>query len=336
MADIKNLTGIEKAANLLIILGKESAAKIMKYFTQDEIRSITYEIVNNRTLDDAMRLEMLKEFYQVCLAQQYFAVGGIDYAREVLSEVMGSQRSMELISDLIKISRSRPFDFVKDVDPLEMYNFIQHEGDQTIAFILSYLRPSQAATVLSMLPHERQASIAIKIAMLDRISPDIIDEIEKVMEKKFTTATSTSFTKTEGVDVLVNILNSVDRGTEKQIFDILGRQDAKLVDEVKARMFVFEDIISLGDKEIQRFLSEVDTGELAIALKVATNELKDLILKNMSKRAGDIVREEMDLMGAVRLSEVEKAQQSIVNIIRKLDEQGEIIIKRSDGDEIIE
>ena len=187
-----------------------------------------------------------------------------------------------------------------------------------------------------MLPQERQAAIAVKIAMIDKIPPDIIDDIEKVMERKFMSSASASFTKTEGVDVLVDILNSVERSTEKLIFEVLGEQDEKLADEVRKRMFVFEDIATLGSKEIQRFLGDVDTSELAIALKVATEDLKQLILSNMSKRAGDVLREEMDLMGPVRLSEVEKAQQSIVNIIRRLDEKGEIMIRKSGEDEIIE
>jgi flagellar motor switch protein FliG len=336
MSDEKNFPGKEKVANLLIILGKDPAAKIMKYFNEEELKGITYEIVNNRTLDEQERTNIIKEFYHVCLAQKYFSVGGVDYAKEVLAEVMGPQRSMELISNLIKISRDKPFDFIKDVDASEMFNFIQYEADQTVAFILSYLRPSQAAEIMSMLPAERQAEVAIRIALMDRISPEIINEIERVMEKKFSGQTAVNFSKTEGVDVLVDILNSVDRATEKQIFEALERQDEQLVDEVKMRLFVFDDIISLGNKEVQRFLTEVDTGNLAVALKVSTEELKKLIFKNMSQRAGDIVREEMELLGSVRLSEVEEAQQQIVKVIRRLDEEGVIILKRSSGDEIVE
>lgn len=336
MAENRSLSGKEKVANLLIILGKEPAAKIMKYFNEEEIKSITYEIVNNRTMDETERTNMVKEFYHVCLAQKYFSVGGVDYAKEVLAEVMGPQRSMELISNLIKISRDKPFDFIKDVDASEMFNFIQHEADQTVAFILSYLRPSQAAEIMSMLPPERQAEISIRIALMDRISPEIIHEIERVMEKKFSGQKAATFTRTEGVDVLVDILNSVDRATEKQIFEGLARQDDQLVDEVKMRLFVFDDIVSLGDKEVQRFLTDVDTADLAVALKVSTEQLKSLIFKNMSQRAGDIVKEEMDLLGSVRLSEVEEAQQQIVKVIRQLDEQGEIILRRNEGDEIIE
>lgn len=330
------LTGKEKAAHLLISLGTDTAAKIMKYLTDDEIKAITYEIVNSRAVDSQDRAAILEEFYQICLAQDYFTSGGVDYASKLLSDVIGPQRSMELISDLVSLNKTKPFDFMREVDPAEVFNFIQHEADQTIAFILSYLRPQQSAAALSMLPQERQAAIAVKIAMIDKISPDIIEEVERVMQQKFMGAVAASFTKTEGVDVLVDILNLVDRATEKQIFEVLGEKDESLADEVKKRMFVFEDIVHLGGKEIQRFLADVDTGELAVALKVATEELKQLILNNLSKRAGDVLREEMDLMGPVRLSEVEKAQQSLVNIIRKLDEKGEIMIRKTGEDEIVE
>jgi len=330
------LTKKEKAANLLISLGKETAARIMKFFSEEEIKAITYEIVNNKTIEPEDRVNVLKEFYEVCLAQSYFTAGGVDYATALLSEVIGPQRSMELISELVNLSKAKPFDFMKEVDPNEVFSFIQYEADQTIAFILSYLRPKQSAEILGLLPPERQAAVAIKIAQMDKISPDIIDEIERVMQQKFMGSVGTMFTKTEGVDVLVEILNMADRGTEKQIFEMLEMDDAALADDVKKKMFVFENITSLGDREIQRFLSDVDTSELAVALKVATDELKNLILRNMSKRAADIVRQEMDLMGPVRLSEVEKAQQSLVNTIRQLDEQGEIIIRKTGEDQIVE
>lgn len=336
MSIAEELTGKEKAAHLLISLGKETAARIMKYLDEDEIKTITYEIVNSRAVDAQDRAVILEEFYQICLAQDYFTSGGVDYATNLLSDVIGPQRSMELITDLVNLNKAKPFDFMREVDPAEVFNFIQHEADQTIAFILSYLRPQQSAAVLSMLPQERQSVISVKIAMMDKISPDIIEEIEQVMQQKFVGAVSTSFTKTEGVDVLVEILNSVDRSTEKAIFEALGEKDDSLAEEVKKRMFVFEDIIHLGSKEIQRFLADVDSNELAVALKVATEELKQLILGNLSKRAGDVLREEMDLMGPVRLSEVEKAQQSLVNVIRRLDEKGEIMIRKTGEDEIIE
>ncbi|MGI5877250.1 MAG: flagellar motor switch protein FliG [Christensenellales bacterium] len=336
MAEASGLKGREKAAHLLISLGKETASKIMRHLSEEEIRTITFEIVNSQAVDAQDRAAILDEFYHICVAQEHFTSGGIDYAANLLNDVMGPQRSMEIISDLVSLNKYKPFEFMRKVDPAEVFNYIQHEGDQTIAFILSYLRPQQSAMVLSMLPQERQAAIAVKIAMIDKIPPDIIEEIEKVMERKFMSSASASFTKTEGVDVLVDILNSVERSTEKLIFEVLSEQDEKLAEEVRKRMFVFEDIATLGSREIQRFLTEVDTGELAVALKVATEELKQLILSNMSKRAGDVLREEMDLMGPVRLSEVEKAQQSIVNIIRRLDEKGEIMIRKSGEDEIIE
>jgi flagellar motor switch protein FliG len=340
MQDIMNSTykisGKEKAAYLLIMLGKGQASKIMKYFNEDEIKTITFEIVNHNTIDKEERMMILQDFYNSCLAKSYIDKGGVDYAREVLYEAVGPQKAMELITDMMDLEKSKPFDFMKDIDPVEVFNFIQYENDQTIAFILSYLKNSQAASVLAMLPRERQANISVKIALMDKISPDIIKDIEKVMGEKFTRSGIQTYTKTEGVEVLVNILNAVDRSTEKQIFEMLEEENDNLANEVKKRMFVFEDIINLGNKEIQRFLSEVDTKDLSVALKTATEELKELILRNLSKRAKQIVTEEMNLLGPVRLSEVEKAQQALVSVIRALDEKGEILIRKTGDDKIID
>lgn len=340
MQDIMNSTykisGKEKAAYLLIMLGKGQASKIMKYFNEDEIKTITFEIVNHNTIDKEERMMILQDFYNSCLAKSYIDKGGVDYAREVLYEAVGPQKAMELITDMMDLEKSKPFDFMKDIDPVEVFNFIQYENDQTIAFILSYLKNSQAASVLAMLPRERQANISVKIALMDKISPNIIKDIEKVMGEKFTRSGIQTYTKTEGVEVLVNILNAVDRSTEKQIFEMLEEENDNLANEVKKRMFVFEDIINLGNKEIQRFLSEVDTKDLSVALKTATEELKELILRNLSKRAKQMVTEEMNLLGPVRLSEVEKAQQALVSVIRALDEKGEILIRKTGDDKIID
>lgn len=336
MSALNELSGKEKAANILIMIGKDASAKIMRYLDEEEIKKITFEIVNNKAVDKEDRVDILKEFYQICLAQSSYAEGGVEYAKEVLTESLGPQRSMELIADLINLNKAQPFDFVKDLDVAEVYNFIQHESDQTIAFILSYLKPRQSAGIMSLLPPERQSSISIRIALMDKISPDVIEEIERVMQQRFVGSVSNSFTKMEGIEILVDILNSVDRGTEKQIFEELSKEDEELVDEIKTRMFVFEDIINLGDREVQRFLADVETEDIATSLKVATDEVKNLILNNVSKRARDVILEEMELMGPVRLSEVEKAQQKLVNVIRKLDEKGEIFIRKNGGDTIIE
>lgn len=331
-----NISGKQKAAYLLIMLGKNQASKIMKYFNEDEIKTIAFEIVNHNTIEKEERMKILLDFYNSCMAKTYIDKGGVDYAKEILYETLGPQKSMELISDMMDFEKSKPFDFMKDIDPLEVFNFLQYENDQTIAFILSYLKNSQSAAILSMLPKERQANISIKIALMDKISPDIIKDIEKVMGEKFTRSGMQTYTKTEGVEILVNILNAVDRSTEKQIFEMLEEENDSLANEVKKRMFIFEDIINLGNKEIQRFLTEVDMKDLSIALKTATNELKELILKNLSKRAKQMVTEEINLLGPVRLSEVEKSQQALVSVIRALDEKGEILIRKTGDDKIIE
>lgn len=331
----RELSGREKAAMLLITLGPERSAQIFKHLKEEEIEQLTLEIANIRAVSPEEREQVLNEFYQLCLAQQYISEGGIGYAKEILEKAVGAEKTMEIINKLTVSLQVRPFDFVRKADPSQILNFIQSEHPQTIALILCYLKPNQAAAVLSALPQDKQADVAKRIATMDRTSPEIIKEVERVLEKKLSSLVTEDFTAVGGIQAIVDVLNSVDRGTEKYIMDTLEIDDTDLAEEIRKRMFVFEDILQLDNRSIQRFLREVDNSQLALALKGATEEVQNIIYSNMSKRLSEMIREDIDYMGPVRLKDVEEAQQHIVNIIRKLEDAGEIVISRGGGDEIV-
>ncbi|MBS7528393.1 MAG: flagellar motor switch protein FliG [Clostridiales bacterium] len=335
MAKKGKMSGKTKAAILLIALGPERSAKLFSHMHDDEIEELTLEIANVNRITPEEREMVLEEFYQVCLAQEFISEGGINYAKEVLEKAMGSQKALEIINKLTSSLQVKPFDFVKKTDANQLLNFIQNEHPQTLALILSYLNPSQAAQVLSALPQEKQADVAQRIATMESTSPEIIKEVELVLERKLSSMVTQDYSATGGIQCIVDILNSVDRGTEKYILETLEIQNAELVEEIRKKMFVFEDIVNLDSVGIQRFIREVDNNDLAVALKGATDEVKEMIFANMSKRMAEMLREDMDFMGPVRLRDVEEAQQKIVNIIRKLEEANEIIIARGGGDELI-
>ncbi len=277
----------------------------------------------------------MEEFYQICLAQEYIAEGGIGYAKEILEKALGTQKALDVINKLTVSLQVRPFEFVRKADPAQLLNFIQKEHPQTIALILAYLKPQQASVVLAALPQDKQADVARRIATMDRTSPEVIKEVERILEKNLSSLVTEDFTAAGGVQAIVNILNTVDRGTEKYIMETLEIEDTDLAEEIRKRMFVFEDILTLDNRSIQRFLRDVENNQLAIALKGATEEVQKAIYSNMSKRLSEMIREDIEFMGPVRLKDVEEAQQKIVNIIRKLEDAGEIVISRGGGDEII-
>ena len=328
-------TGREKAAMLLISLGPERSAEIFKHLKEEEIEQLTLEIANIRTVTPEEKEKVLEEFYQICLAQEYIAEGGIGYAKEILEKALGTQKALDIINKLTVSLQVRPFEFVRKADPSQLLNFIQKEHPQTIALILAYLKPQQAAVVLASLPQDKQTDVARRIATMDRTSPEVIKEVERILEKNLSSLVTEDFTAAGGVQAIVNILNSVDRGTEKYIMETLEVEDTELAEEIRKRMFVFEDILTLDNRSIQRFLRDVENNQLAIALKGATEEVQKVIYANMSKRLAEIIKEDIEFMGPVRLKDVEEAQQKIVNIIRKLEDAGEIIISRGGGDEII-
>ena len=329
------LTGVQKAAVLLITLGPEKSASIFKHLKEEEIEELTLEIANTRSISPQEKEDVLNEFYQVCLAQQYIAEGGIGYAKELLEKALGEQKAQDVITKLTASLQVRPFEFIRKTDPSQVLNFIQDEHPQTIAMILSYLSPTQSAMILGALTPEKQADVAKRIAMMDRTSPDVIKEVERVLERKLSSLLNQDYTIVGGVDAIVDILNTVDRGTEKHIMESLEIEQPELADEIRKKMFVFEDILLLDDRAIQRVLRDVDNNDLGIALKGANEEVQNVIFKNRSKRLSAMIKEDMEFMGPVRMKDVEEAQQKIVGIIRKLEDSAEIVISRGGGDEII-
>ena len=331
----EKINGLQKAAILLIALGPEKSASVFKHLKEDEIEELTLEIANTRSITPQLKEDVINEFYQICLAQQYIAEGGISYAKELLEKSFGSEKARDVIGKLTSSLQVKPFEFVRKTDASQLLSFIQDEHPQTIALILSYLAPNQASMIISALPPDRQADVAKRIAIMDRTSPDVIKEVERVLESKLASLVNQDYTIIGGVDSVVEILNAVDRGTEKHIMETLEIEEPELADEIRKKMFVFEDILLLDDRSIQRVLREVDNNDLAIALKGANEDVQNAIFNNLSKRLAVMIKEDMDFMGPVRMKDVEEAQQKIVNIIRKLEDSSEIVISRGGGDEII-
>ncbi len=331
----EGLTGVQKAAILLITLGPERSADIFKHLKEDEIEELTLEIANTRSVSPQVKDAVINEFYQICLAQQYIAEGGIGYAKELLETALGADKAHEVINKLTASLQVRPFEFIRKTEPQQVLNFIQDEHPQTIAMILSYLPPSQAAMILSALSPEKQADVAKRIALMDRTSPEVIKEVERVLERKLSSLINQDYTSAGGVDATVSILNAVDRGTEKRIMESLEIEEPELAEEIRKKMFVFEDILLLDDRSIQRVLREVDNQDLEYALKGTNEDVQNAIFKNLSSRLASMIKEDMEYMGPIRMKDVEEAQQKIVGIIRRLEDSGEIIISRGGGDDLV-
>lgn len=331
----QGLTGIQKAAILMIALGAERSAEVVKHLEDAEIEQLTLEMTNVRKVSSDQRDYVVEEFHQMCIASDYINQGGIEYAREVLERALGETRAFEIISRLATSLKMRPFDLVRRTDPRQLLSFIQGEHPQTIALIMTHLPVDKAATLLSSLAPDRQADVAKRVATMGRTSPEVLKEIEKVLERKISSLAPTDYTTSGGIQSIVNVLNRTDTGTIKVVMDALEMQDPELAEQIKRQMFVFEDIVVLDDRGIQMILREVETKDLGLALKGSNSEVAQKILANMSTRAGQMLKDDMEFMGPVRLRDVEGAQQRIVKVIRKLEESGAIVIARGGSDEII-
>ena len=329
------LTGRQKAAILLISLGPDVSANIYKHLSEEEIENMTLEISNVRKVGPKEKESILEEFHTIALAQDYISQGGIAYAKTILEKALGDDKANAVINRLTSSLQVRPFDFVRKADPAQILNFIQSEHPQTIALILSYLDAVQASEILSALPNDMQADVAKRIAIMDSTSPEIISELEQILERKLSATVTQDYTQTGGIEAVVEVLNGVDRSTERTILDALEIQDPVLAEEIKKRMFVFEDIVTLDNRAIQRVIRDVDNNDLLLSLKVASEEVKDIVYKNMSKRMAETFAEEMEYLGPVRLRDVEEAQSRIVAVIRHLEDAGEIVLARGGGDDII-
>ncbi|KYH29741.1 flagellar motor switch protein FliG [Clostridium colicanis DSM 13634] len=336
MAKENKLTGVQKAAILFITLGPEIASGIIKRMTDSEIQKITYEIANITAVKQEQRAEILKEFVEMNRAKDYILEGGFEYAKTLLGKALGSQRANEILEKVTEATQQyRPFAIARKADAHQLLNIISNEHPQTIALILCYLQPDKAGQIIGELPEDIQTEVAFRIASMDNTSPMVIKEIEKVLNSKLSSVVRTDMTTIGGVDTLVDILNQVDRTTEKNITEGLEREDPDLAEKIKQSMFVFDDIITLDDVSIQRVLREVESKDLALALKGCSEEVANCIFRNQSKRAAASLKEDIEFLGPVRLMDVEKAQQKIVSIIRRLEDAGEIILSRGGEDAII-
>ncbi len=331
----KELKGRKKAALLLILMGEERASKVYEHLDEATIEALTLEIASIRHIDPAEKLEVLKEAQEIIMAREFMNQGGVSYARELLERSMGEEKAETLLRKLTSNLQTRPFDFLRTSDPLQILSFLQGEHPQMIALILSFLAPEQSSSILGGLSYEMQAEVAIRIARMDRVTPEVLRDAESVLEKKFSTVIGQDFSITGGLDAVVEMINRAGRGTEKNILEILDEREPELAESIRKRLFVFEDIYGLDDRSLQRVLRDLDTKELSTALKGVSEELREKFFKNMSNRAAEMLREEMEYMGPVRLRDVEEAQQKVVNQVRLLEESGEIVLSRGEEEIVV-
>lgn len=331
----RGLTSKQKAAQVIISLGSDVASNIYKHLHEEEIEKLTYEITRQESVAPELSDQVIDEFYQLCVAQKVYLEGGVAYAKVVLEKAFGVQQGTALLERVTKTLRTKAFEFVRKADYKNLMNMIVNEHPQTIAMVLSYARADQASSVIAELPKNIRVDVVERIAKMDRTSPETIRQVEAVLERKFESVASVDLLEVGGINYIAEIMNNIDRGTEKFIFDELNRIDPKLSDEIRKRMFVFEDINILDSIAIQRFLREVDLKEMAVALKGANKEVAEIIFANMTQRMGDNIRSEMEYLHNVRVRDVEEAQQKIVAIIRRLEEEGEIVIMKGGKDDII-
>ena len=331
----RTMSGKQKAAILLVSLRPEVSSTVFKHLKEAEIEDLTLEIASLKRIQPEQRDAVLEEFYELVVAREYLEHGGIEYARELLEKALGPDKADAIINRLTASLQVRPFDFARKTDASQLLNFNQNEHPQTIALILAYLDPEQAGLILSSLSPELQVNVARRLAKLDRTTPEVLQEIESTLEERLSAFAVEDYTMAGGIEATVDILNMVDRATEKTIIDSLEEEEPELAEEIRRRMFVFEDIIILDDRSIQKVLREVDSKDLALALKTASEEVSARIFKNMSKRAAQMLQEDIEFMGPARLRDIEETQQKIVATIRRLEDTGEIIIARGGEDEVI-
>lgn len=336
--ELQNMSATQKVAALLILLGPATASEVLKNIADDDLlEQVTLDIASLNKVPTEILQGILEEFKAIFQASNYISAGGMNYAKELLEKAYGSDQARKILDRLVVLMNSNPFQFFNEADPGQLATSFQNENPQLIALIMAYLKPEHSAQVLNYLPPEVQAQVALKIADMDTTNPEILSEIEKIVESKFSSVVVQDFSKAGGVESLANILNRTDRATERNVIELLEVQNPQLAEEVRELMFVFEDIVNLEDRAIQRILREVDTKDLAMSLKGTKEDVKEKIFKNMSERAQAMLRDEMEYMGPVRAKEVQEIQSKIVGIIRTLEVAGEIIVARENNeDELID
>ncbi len=334
-ANVNEMSGIRKTAILLVSLGSDASAEIFKHLSDQEVEKISLEVARLETVEPEERKAVLEEFGEMIKAQEYISQGGMDAAQNILEKALGDDKARDIMDRLTSAHEVRPFEFIRNADPDHILNFIQGEHPQTIALVLAYLDSETSSNIMQEFPQDLQADVSKRIALMDRTSPEMIREVERVLERKLSSLVNEEYASTGGVESIVEMLNEADRSMEKSILEKLEDEDPDLAEEIRRKLFVFEDITQLDDASVQRVLREVDQDELALALKAVDENVKEKIFDNMSNRAAGMIREELEYMGPVRVRDVEEAQQQIVNVIRRLEEEGEVVVARGGDEEII-
>ena len=333
--DNRKLLPEQKAAAVVVSLGAEKASKIYKHLSESDIEKLTIEVAKLGHISPEQTEEVLDEFYKTCVTQKVVTDGGIEYARAVLEKAFGESTAQNLLDKLSSSMKTRPFEFIRKSSVKTLYSFLQHERPQTIALVLSYAEPDQAANVISELPREKRIKVVESVARMEGVSPEAVKIVEESLKKKFQNILSTDFTTVGGIDYVADVMNHMDRGNEKYIFDELGKENGELADTIRKKMFVFEDIVSMDNRSIQRFIRECDIKDIVYALKGSEDNIKELIFSNVSSRMAESIKSDLEITVNVRLRDVEEAQQRIVGVIRRLEEAGELIIVKGGKDEII-
>ena len=330
----KKLTSEQKAAAVIVALGADKASKVYKYLGEDEVEKLTVEVAKLGHLDADQSDAALDDFYKTCLTQKVVTDGGLEYARSVLEKAYGEATANEL-SKVTKYLKNRSFEFIRKTDSKNLYSMLQHERPQTIALILSYTDSEQAAQVIAELPEDKKIPVVECIARMESASPEAIKLVESQLRHKFDNILTTDYTVIGGVDYIADVMNHMDRSNEKAIFDEMGKDDPELADTIRKKMFVFEDILTMDERSIQRFIRDCDMKDIVYALKNATEEMSDLFYRNMSSRMAETIQSDLEITVNVRLRDIEEAQQHIVNTIRRLEEAGELIINKGGKDDIV-
>lgn len=331
----KSLKGRQKAAALLIALGPDISGEVLRHFKESEIETLTFEIFQLEKVTEETKGQVLEECYHMAVARDFISSGGADYAREVLIRALGKEKAQEVIERMAASRRPQRFGFARDSDPSQLAQFIGSEHPQTIALILGHLQATQAAQTMTHLAPDLRTEVALRIATMDRTPPEVVEQVEEVLKRKLSSVISRDFTSVGGTQFLVNMLTTVDRGTEKQILEYLDGANSELAAEVRKLMFVFDDLVRLDDRSLQRVLREVDSKDLSLAMRGTSEDLQERIFRNQSTRAAQALREEMEIGGPVRLRQVEEAQQRIVNIVRRLEDAEEIVVQRGGEDVLV-
>ncbi|MBW4844674.1 MAG: flagellar motor switch protein FliG [Lachnospiraceae bacterium] len=330
-----DLTPEQKAATVVVSLGVDKASKVYKYLSEDEIEKLTLEVAKLGHVEAEQTEAILDEFYKTCLTQKVVTDGGLEYARTVLEKAFGESTANSLLQKVTQSLKSRSFGFIRKSDVKNLLSVLQHERAQIIALVLSYTNEEMAANIISELAPEKRMQVVEAIARMESASPEGIKIVEEEIKKRFSGILTTDYTSVGGIDYIANVMNHIDRGNEKLIFDELGRKDAELADTIRKKMFVFEDIITMDNRSIQRFIRECDMRDMVYALKNANEQITSVIFSNMSTRMKESIQSDMEVTVNVRLKDVEEAQQRIVGIIRRLEEEGELIISKGGKDDVI-